>query len=96
MSIVFGWRIVEKIIAGAHDLDTHFVETNPRHNLPVLLALADIWNDAFLHCLAGRIVSPFTEALSSYPAFLAALESQTCGGGNNGGSDNNKSASKGR
>lgn len=45
LSIVFGWSIVEQFLAGAHDMDRHFVETNPRHNLPVLLALTDVWND---------------------------------------------------
>jgi glucose-6-phosphate isomerase len=59
-------------------MDKHFVATNPRHNLPVLLALTDVWNDSFLGS-TGRIVTPFTEAFAAYPAFCAALESQTCG-----------------
>ena len=46
LSIVFGWSIVEQMLAGAHDMDRHFVETNPRHNLPVLLGLIDVWNDS--------------------------------------------------
>lgn len=78
LAFVFGWSIVEKFIHGAHDMDTHFVETNPRHNLPVLLALTDVWNEAFLQS-NGRVVTPFTEAFAAYPAFCAALESQTCG-----------------
>jgi glucose-6-phosphate isomerase len=65
LSIVFGWPTVEAFLAGAHDIDLHFVETNPRHNLPVLLALTDIWNDCLLSPLntsnhesnnAGRVV----------------------------------------
>lgn len=99
LAVVFGWPVVEQFLAGAHDMDCHFVETNPRHNLPVLLALTDVWNDS---CFpdgtaaaaggrddrggnrhgggaAGRIVTPFTEAFAAYPAFVAALESQTCG-----------------
>jgi len=59
-------------------MDTHFVESNPRHNLPVLLALTDLWNDAFLGS-TGRVVTPFTETFSAFPAYVAALESQTCG-----------------
>lgn len=59
-------------------MDSHFVETNPRHNLPVLLALTDVWNDAFLGS-TGRVVTPFTETFSAFPAYVAALESQTCG-----------------
>jgi len=54
------------------------VETNPRHNLPVLLALTDIWNDIFLGPSA-RIVTPFTEAFAGFPAFAASLEAQACG-----------------
>lgn len=58
-------------------MDVHFVETNPRHNLPVLLALMDVWNDTFLNASA-RAVTPFTEAFAAFPAFAGALDSQTC------------------
>lgn len=78
LSIVFGWSIVEQYIQGAHDLDSHFVESNPRHNLPVLLALADVWNESCLQT-SGRVVTPFSEALTDFPAFCAAIESQACG-----------------
>lgn len=81
MSIVFGWSICEQFLAGGHDLDCHFVETCPRHNLPVLLALTDIWNDAFLgSSSSGRVVTPYTQSMKGFPAFVAALESQTCSG----------------
>jgi glucose-6-phosphate isomerase len=81
LSIVFGWPIVNAFLAGAHDMDSHFVETNPRHNLPILLALTDIWNDCMYRDsnTASRIVTPFTEAFAAYPAFVAAMESQMCG-----------------
>lgn len=78
LSIVYGWPIVKDFLKGAHDMDSHFVDTNPRHNLPILLALSDVWNDIFLNTSARAIV-PFTEAFGSYPAFCAALEAQTCG-----------------
>jgi glucose-6-phosphate isomerase len=60
------------------DMDTHFVETNAPHNIPVLLALCDVWNEAFMKS-SGRILLPFMEHLSSYPAFVAAVESQVYG-----------------
>lgn len=78
LSIVYGWPIVNEFLAGAHNIDNHFVDTNPRHNLPILLALSDIWNDIFLNSQA-RVVVPYTEAFGSYPAFCGALETQTCG-----------------
>lgn len=78
LAVVFGWPLVQDFLGGAHDMDRHFVETNPRHNLPVLLALTDVWNDAFLDATA-RAVTPFHESLAAFPAFVAALEAQTCG-----------------
>jgi len=83
LSVVFGWKIVEQILAGAHDMDKHFVETNPRHNLPILLALTDLWNDVFLGLgsSAGRIITPFSESFLGFSEFVSALEAQTCGRG---------------
>lgn len=69
---------MREFIDGAHDMDKHFVETNPRHNLPVLLALVDIWNDTFLG-MPARVITPSTEAFAGFPAFVGALEAQTCG-----------------
>ncbi|CAJ1954390.1 unnamed protein product [Cylindrotheca closterium] len=82
LAIVFGWQLTRQFVDGAHTMDNHFVETNPRHNLPVLLALTDVWNDLLLSS-NGRIISPFAEALAAYPAFCANLEAQTCGSASN-------------
>lgn len=78
LSIVFGWPIVKEFLAGAHNMDTHFVESNPRHNLPLLLALTDVWNDAFLGS-SGRVLTPCCEIFSAFPQYVAAMESQTSG-----------------
>ena len=56
-------------------MDRHFVDTNPRHNMPVVLALVDLWNDAFLNS-RGRNVSPYSQAFDSYPGFVAVLENK--------------------
>jgi glucose-6-phosphate isomerase len=45
LAMVFGWQICQEFPNGAHDMNRHFVETNPRHNLPVLLALTDVWKN---------------------------------------------------
>jgi len=90
LSIAFGWDIVQEVLNGAHDMDSHFVETNPRHNIPVLLALVDLWNDYFLpktsrEPCGGRMITPFMDSFASYPKFVAAIEAQVCGRINNGG-----------
>jgi len=74
---VYGWSTVEEFLAGAHDIDTHFQDTCPRHNLPVLLALVDIWNEILLEAPC-RVVTPFGEALSKYTPFVASIEAQAC------------------
>ena len=79
IAIVFGWATAKEFLAGAHDIDLHFVNTNPRHNLPILLALTDIWNDVLLGNQVGRIVTPFSQPFKGYPAYCAALEAQVCG-----------------
>jgi len=84
LSIIFGWPIVEEILAGAHDMDTHFVETSPRYNIPVLLALVDIWNEAFLRS-SGRVVTPFFQGIAAFPTFVSTLESQVCGNASSSG-----------
>mmetsp|Transcript_7508 Transcript_7508/g.18625 ORF Transcript_7508/g.18625 Transcript_7508/m.18625 type:complete len:528 (-) Transcript_7508:278-1861(-) len=79
LSFIFGWKIASSILSGAHDMDQHFVDTNPRHNLPLILALIDLWNDSFLQS-HGRIVSPHAQAFGSYPAFVSAMENKVLNG----------------
>jgi glucose-6-phosphate isomerase len=86
LSLVYGWPLVQEFIQGAHDMDQHFVQTNPRHNLPVLLALADVWNDVHLN-MSARVITPFSDAFDGYAAFVAALEAHACA------SDDGQSAS---
>lgn len=79
LSLVFGWDIATSFLAGAHDIDRHFVDTNPRHNLPIILSLVDLWNDELLHS-RGRIISPHSQRFRSYPGFVAALENKVLNG----------------
>ena len=59
-------------------MDRHFVDTNPRHNLPIILALLDLWNDEFLQS-KGRVISPIL-ALGSYPGLVASIENKVASG----------------
>lgn len=79
LAVVYGEHIAREVLAGAHDMDKHWVETNPRHNVPVLLALADVWNAVLQQqSPQPRIVSTVGAALQAYPSFVAAVEAQTC------------------
>jgi glucose-6-phosphate isomerase len=80
LAVVYGWPIVQEFLEGAHDMDRHFVEKPPRHNIPILLALTDVWNDVLKESSSpvARIVTPFAKALTHFPKFVGALESQMC------------------
>ena len=60
-------------------MDRHFVDTNPRHNLPFILALLDLWTDEFLQS-KGRDIRPHTQAFASYTRLVAAMENEVLRG----------------
>ncbi len=67
-----------ELLAGAHTLDQHFRRAPLARNLPVLLALLDIWNLNFLH-IDNRIVLPYDHDLRDLPAHLTQLEMESLG-----------------
>ncbi|KAL3766443.1 hypothetical protein ACHAWU_007478 [Discostella pseudostelligera] len=90
LSIIFGWEMISSLLAGAHDIDRHFVDASPQHNLPVMLALVDFWNDAFLNS-KGRVVSSCLGAMGLYPKCVAVLESTVLSNASSTSSPSSKS-----
>ena len=84
LSVLFGWDVISELLSGAHSMDCHFVETTPRHNIPVLLGLVDIWNDVFMGYHTGRVVTCYDGILGSYPRYVSLLENTVLGGANVG------------
>ena len=66
------------MLAGAHDMDEHFRNTNFRQNLPVMLAMISIWNTNFLNIRAHAIL-PYDGRLGHLPAYLEQLEMESNG-----------------
>lgn len=48
LSLQYGFPIVQQFLAGAHNMDQHFLEAPLRVNFPVLLGLLGVWNSSFL------------------------------------------------
>jgi hypothetical protein len=82
--------MIFSLLEGAHNIDCHFVDASPRHNLPVMLALVDFWNDAFLYS-KGRVVSTCLGAMGLYPKFVAVLESNVLNNASSTSSPSSKS-----
>ena len=66
------------LLDGAHRMDTHFRHTPFQRNLPVLLALTEIWNINFLQIHAHAIL-PYDGRLEHLPAYLEQLEMESNG-----------------
>ncbi len=66
------------LLDGAHAMDQHFEQAPLERNLPVQLALLDLWNRNHLH-LANRCVVPYLHALRALPAYLQQLEMESNG-----------------
>jgi len=68
----------KQLLAGAHSMDEHFLNTPLRHNLPVLMGLIGIWNINFLNYTQQAIL-PYDHRLRSLPLFLQQLDMESNG-----------------
>jgi len=78
VAIAVGMENFRALLAGAYAMDVHF-QTMPYHqNMPVIMALIDIWNINFLKTTT-RAVIPYDQSLSLLPAYLQQLEMESNG-----------------
>ncbi|QCO57951.1 glucose-6-phosphate isomerase (plasmid) [Pseudorhodobacter turbinis] len=68
----------DDFLAGGADMDAHFRQAAPAHNLPVLLALIGIWHNQICGH-ATRAVLPYAQRLARLPAYLQQLEMESNG-----------------
>jgi len=78
LALALGWERFERLLAGARAMDEHFCQVPIGNNLPVLLALAEVWHVNALGCPA-RAVLPYDERLARLPAHLQQLEMESLG-----------------
>ncbi|MFY0989647.1 glucose-6-phosphate isomerase [Halomonas sp. C05BenzN] len=78
IALVVGMENFRELLAGAHAMDRHFREAALADNLPVLLALAGIWNVNFLDIRAHSIL-PYDGRLEYFAAYLEQLEMESNG-----------------
>jgi len=78
IALKLGMSRFRELLAGAHQMDQHFRTAPFSENLPVLLALAGIWNINFLKINAHAIL-PYDGRLKHLPAYLEQLEMESNG-----------------
>ena len=76
--LAVGWDKFQRMLDGAWAMDCHFRDAPLRQNLPVLLALAGIWNTNALGC-ATQCILAYDDRLRRLPAHLQQLEMESNG-----------------
>ena len=78
--LAIGPERFKELLAGAHDMDQHFQEADPRDNLPMLLAMVGIWHRNI--CGYGtRAIMPYDQRLIRLPDYLQQLDMESNGKG---------------
>ena len=80
MSIALGSGsdVFRELLNGARSMDLHFRETPAELNIPLHLALLEVWNVNVLG-YPSRAVLPYAQALRSWPAYLQQAEMESNG-----------------
>lgn len=78
IAVRIGMSGFRALLAGAHAMDRHFRQAPFAANLPVLLALTEVWNINFLGIHAHAIL-PYDGRLAHLPAYLEQLEMESNG-----------------
>lgn len=78
IAIQQGMQGFKDLLAGAHDMDTHFQQTPIEQNLPALMGLIGVWNTNFLN-LAGQAILPYDSRLKHFAGYLEQLEMESNG-----------------
>jgi glucose-6-phosphate isomerase len=78
VAIAIGAAGFRALLAGAHAMDAHFATAPAPRNLPMRLALIDLWHRNF-HGMGSRSIAPYHSGLRRLPAYLQQLEMESNG-----------------
>ena len=78
LAIAIGADHFRAFLAGAHAMDQHFSSADAGQNLPIRLAVLDVWYRNFYQ-FGSRNVAPYHRALRRYAAHLQQLEMESNG-----------------
>ncbi|MFB1017430.1 MAG: glucose-6-phosphate isomerase [Burkholderiaceae bacterium] len=65
-------------LAGAHEMDQHFLHAPAQHNLPLTMALLGVWNRNFLGA-PTQLIAPYAWRLEKFTAFVQQMDMESNG-----------------
>jgi len=78
LACAIGMDAFEEVLAGAREMDMHFLNAPFARNLPVLMALIGIWNIDFLGATSLAVL-PYSYQLGLLPSYLQQLDMESNG-----------------
>lgn len=78
IALHIGMDNFEQMLAGAHAMDKHFRSAPFERNMPVIMAMIDIWYTNFFDACSHAIL-PYDHCLRRFPAYLQQLTMESNG-----------------
>jgi glucose-6-phosphate isomerase len=78
LALQYGFKPVEKFLAGARAMDDHFASAPYEKNLPVILGLLGVWNSSFLGH-GSRALLPYCQALLKFAPHIQQVDMESNG-----------------
>jgi glucose-6-phosphate isomerase len=72
IALAIGFENFRNLLAGAHAMDEHFMQTPIEKNIPVILASIDYWYSNFFDARTHAFI-PYDESLRFFPDYLSQL-----------------------
>ena len=78
IALALGWQSFQRLLDGAHALDTHTNTASPAANLPMIMALLELWQTHYLGANTHAVL-PYAQRLAHLPDFLQQLTMESNG-----------------
>ena len=78
IAIAAGADAFDELLAGAHEMDRHFLGAPAGENMPLLLGLLDVWYRNALGCSSLAVI-PYDQGLARLPEYLQQLVMESNG-----------------
>lgn len=78
IALQYGFKTFEEFLAGAHAMDLHFKNASLENNLPVIMALALLYQQD-KHDIKAYAAIPYADALDWFPKWLQQLDMESNG-----------------
>ncbi len=76
--LAIGPDAYREMLAGSHEMDTHFRTTPLGENLPVIMGMLSVWYSNFFGCETTAVL-PYDQYLKRFPAYLQQLTMESNG-----------------